>query len=370
MEQGRPRRPTVSDVARHAGVSVAQAGRALGGYGYVGEQTRERVQAAARELGYSPNVVARSMRSGSTRSIGFVGSDIANPYFAEAMRGICDVAHREGYETILTNSDERLDLEQRAVRTLLDKQVEGLVVAPASVIHCDHLADARAQGVPVVLLDRDLPQLDCDSVVVDNENAAHAAVTHLLKLGHQRIGLLASISAAEQPEITPDESQGSWTVLGANRPSIERIRGYLRALAAHGAPVSRDAITWIVGDRVQEADAAARRLLRSPWRPTAVFATDNESTRRIFLAAKTEGFRVPDRISLLGFDDLDWTVMVEPQISVVAQSPLLMGRTAGERLFARIKGDRQPKRRIVLPTELVVRASTGAPTEWDGSDEP
>ena len=349
---------------------MAQAGRALGGYGYVGEQTRERVQAAARDLGYSPNVVARSMRSGSTRSIGFVGSDIANPYFAEAMRGICDVAHLEGYETILTNSDERLDLEQRAVRTLLDKQVEGLVVAPASVTHCDHLADARAQGVPVVLLDRDLPQLGCDSVVVDNENAAHTAVTHLLKLGHQRIGLLASINAAEQPEITSDEGEGRWVVLGADRPSTERIRGYLRALAAHGAPVSRDAITWIVGDHVQEADTAARRLLRSPWRPTAVFATDNESTRRIFLAAKTEGFKVPDRISLLGFDDLDWTVMVEPQISVVAQSPLAMGRTAGERLFARIKGDGQPKRRVVLPTQLIIRASTQAPAEWDGSDEP
>ena len=225
-------------MARRAGVSVATAGRALGGYGYVGEQTRERVQAAASELGYSPNVVARSMRSGSTRSIGFVGSDIADPYFAEAMRGICDVAHREGYETILTNSDERLDLEQRAVRTLLDKQVEGLVVAPASVTHCDHLADARAEGVPVVLLDRDLPQLDCDSVVVDNENAAYAAVTHLLKLGHERIGLLASINATEQPEIRPAEGDGRWAVLGADRPSVERIRGYLRALAERGAPVS------------------------------------------------------------------------------------------------------------------------------------
>jgi DNA-binding LacI/PurR family transcriptional regulator len=108
------------------------------------------------------------MRSGSTRSIGFVGSDIANPFFAEAMRGICDVAHREGYETILTNSDERLDLEQLAVQTLLEKQIEGLVVAPSSVTHCDHLANARAQGVPVVLLDRHRPQLDCDSVVAQS----------------------------------------------------------------------------------------------------------------------------------------------------------------------------------------------------------
>lgn len=340
-------------------MSVATAGRALGGYGYVGEETRERVIAAARALGYSPNVVARSMRSGSTRSIGFVGSDIANPYFAEAMRGICDVADREGYEAILTNSDERLDREQRAVRTLLDKRVEGLVVAPASVTSFDHLAAARHQGVPVVLLDRDLPKLDCDSVVIDNESAAFTAVSHLLGLGHRRVGLIAQVNATERPEVTPAEGDGHWWVTGADRPSTERVRGYLRALAARGVPVSPDAITWITGDHPAEAEAAARGLLGSPTRPTAVFATDNESTRRIFLAAKAVGLTVPDQVSLLGFDDLDWTVMVEPQISVVAQSPREMGRVAGERLFARIKGDEQPKRRIVLPTELLIRASTG-----------
>ena len=360
METGRSRRPTVADVARRAGLSVATVGRALGGYGYVGERTRERVEAAARELGYSPNVLARSMRSGSTRSIGFVGSDIADPYFAEAMRGICDVAHREGYETILTNSDERLDLEQLAVRTLLDKQVEGLVVAPSSVTNCEHLRDARDQGVPVVLLDRDLPQLDLDSVVADNERAAHAAVTHLLDLGHERIGLLASVSASEKPEIESASADGPWTVHGVDRPSVERIRGYLRALSDRGATVSAEAITLIVGDRSEEADTAARTLLTSAWQPTAVFATDNESTRRIFLAAKAEGIKVPDQVSLLGFDDTDWTVMVDPPLSVVAQSPMLMGRVAGERLFARIKGDAQPKQRIVQPTRLIIRGSTGA----------
>ena len=364
MDHGRNRRPTVADVARMAGVSVATAGRALGGYGYVGEQTRERVEAASRELGYSPNVVARSMRSGSTRSIGFVGSDIADPYFAEAMRGICDVAHREGYETILTNSDERLDLEQLAVRTLLDKQVEGLVVAPSSMTHVDHLKDAKEQGVPVVLLDRDLPQLDFDSVVADNETAAYAAISHLLDLGHERIGLLASVSASEQPEIRAG-TDGSWAVLGADRPSVERIRGYLQALADRRAPVTTEAITLIAADRVGGADAAARALLSSAWQPTAVFATDNESTRRIFLAVKAEGIKVPEHLSLLGFDDTDWTVMVDPPLSVVAQSPLAMGRMAGERLFSRIKGDRQPKRRIVQPTRLIIRASTAV---WPGPD--
>jgi LacI family transcriptional regulator len=337
---------------------VATAGRALGGYGYVGAETHERVLAAASQLGYSPNVVARSMRSGSSRSIGFVGSDIANPYFAAAMRGICDVADREGYETILTNSDERLDLEQRAVRTLLDKQVEGLVVAPASVTSFGHLADALDEGVPVVLLDRDLPRLNCDCVVADNETAAFQAVSHLLDLGHRRIGLIAQVDATERPQIRAAGGDGHWTVVGTDRPSTERIKGYLRAMAARDVPVPRDAVTWITGAHEAAADAAARELLGSLWRPTAVFATDNESSRRIFLAAKATGVKVPDEVSLLGFDDLDWTVMVEPPMSVVAQNPREMGRAACERLFARIKGDRQPKSRLVLATELVIRAST------------
>jgi hypothetical protein len=110
--------------------------------------------------------------------------------------------------------------------------------------HCEHLKDAREQGVPVVLLDRDLPQLDFDSVVADNETATYAAITHLLDLGHERIGLLASISASEQPEIRA-AADGSWSVLGADRPSVEGIRGYLRALADRGAPVTAEAITLI-----------------------------------------------------------------------------------------------------------------------------
>jgi LacI family transcriptional regulator len=200
------------------------------------------------------------MRSGSTRSIGFVGSDIANPFFAEAMRGIRDVAHREGYETILTNSDERLDLEQLAVQTLLERQVEGLVVAPSSVTHSNHLANARAQGVPVVLLDRHPPQPDCDSVVAGNEAAARNAATHLLSLGHRRIGLLASINASEQPEIVPPGGSRRLTALGAGRPSVERIRGYLGALAEHRASVSRGSVKYILSGRTDQADAPASQI--------------------------------------------------------------------------------------------------------------
>jgi LacI family transcriptional regulator len=356
--QERPRRPTVIDVAKQAGVSVSTAGRALGGYGYVSNPTRVRIEQAAQELGYAPNGIARSMRSGSTRTIGFIGSDIANPFFAEAMRGVCDVAREHGYEAILTNSDERLDAERIAIDVLLDKQVEGLIVSPASVRDTRHLTRAVDQGVPVVLLDRHLPDLGVDSVVVDNEAAAHEAVAHLLDLGHRRIGLLASTNPTEQPRLVPIKGSRRLSVVGASRPSVDRVRGYLRALSERGAATVRTLVRYYSSAAPKDGDAQAAELLSLATPPTAIFAADNAATRSVFTAARRYRVRLPDELSIVGFDDLDWTSMVEPALTVVAQSPMRMGRAAAHRLFARIGGDVHEVREIVVPTQLVHRDST------------
>jgi LacI family transcriptional regulator len=359
---GAGRRPTLADVAREAGVSLATASRVLGGYGYASEENRRVVEAAAAKLDYSPNVVARSMRGGGTRSIGFVGADIANPFFASAMRGVGDVARGEGYETILTNSDEQLDLERSAVKVLLEKQIEGIVVAPASVVECDHLARAQEQGVPVVLLDRSVADLDADSVVIDNEAAARDAVAYLFEQGHRRVGLVASVHPEEHPDLVDVNGKGRVGVLGAARPSIDRIRGYVQALDEAGVAPLRQWIRYSPvadGDRA-EADARELLSLSAARRPTAVFAADNAVTRALFTAARGLGLRIPDDVSILGFDDLEWTTLVDPPLSVVAQSPYEMGRMAAERLFARIKGDESARQQIVLPTRLALRSSIRA----------
>ncbi|GHK01152.1 LacI family DNA-binding transcriptional regulator [Streptomyces sp. NPDC003753] len=362
--QGGRRRPTVADVAREAGVSVATAGRALGDYGRVGDALRDQVRAAAARLGYSPNGVARSMRSGGTRTIGFIGVDISNPYFATAMRGICDVAREEGYEAILANSDDRMDAERAAVKVFLEKQIEGLVVAPNAVIDVAHLRRAQDLGVPVVLLDRHSSALDADSVVIDNEGAAQEAVEHLLELGHRRIGMLLYVDPDESPELVISGS-GRLTVRGAARPSIDRIRGYLAALDAYGAASSRELIRCSVIGDAAEFEKEAHALLSLPEPPTAVFAADNVATQGLFTAVRQRGLALPGDISLVGFDDLDWTTLVDPPLTVVGQSPMDMGRTAAERLFARIKGDDSPGERIVLPTRLLVRSSAAEPRRGD-----
>lgn len=352
------RRPTVADVAREAGVSVATAGRALGNYGRVRDDLRERVEAAAARLGYSPNVVARSMRSGGTQSIGFVAADIANPYFAAAMRGLCDVAREEGYEAILFNVDDRLDVERNAVKVLLEKQIDGIVVSPTSVTDVGHLQRAQERGVPVVLLDRTSARMDADSVAIDNEAAAYGAVTHLLELGHRRVGLLASVDPNEGPRLVTREDSGRLGVLGTSRPSIDRIRGYLAALDAYEAASSRELIRFSPIDDVRHAEAEADALLSLDRPPTAMFAADNVTTQGAFTAARHRDLAIPGDVSLVGFDDLDWTALVDPPVTVVAQSPMDMGRTAAQRLFLRIKGDKRAGERIVLPTHLKVRSST------------
>lgn len=352
------RRPTVTDVARAAGVSVATAGRVLGDYGTVKPDLQARVRAAADELGYSPNVVARSMRSGSTRSIGFLGADIANPFFAAAMRGVCDIAREEGYEPILVNSDDGIEVERRAINVLLAKQIEGIVVSPTSVTEVEHLQLAQDQGVPLVLLDRHSLVLEADSVTVDNEAAAYEAVRHLIDLGHRDIGLLAWTDPIERPDIERSGADGRIVVHGASRPSVDRIRGYVAALQDAGIPVREDLLGCASWSDEGGADRQAERLLTLADRPTAIFAADNLATRSAFVAARREQLAIPADLSLVGFDDQDWTTLVDPAVTVVAQSPSDMGRAAAKILFGRIKGNEEPPERRVLSTELLVRGST------------
>lgn len=351
------KRATVADVARVAGVSVATAGRVLGEYGNVRPDLRDRVRRAAAEVDYAPNVVARSMRSGSTGSIGFVGADIANPFFASAMRGVCDVAREQGYEPILANSDDRIADEQRAISVLLSKQIEGIVVSPTSVTDVEHLKFAQEQGVPVVLLDRQVATLEADSVVIDNEEAAYQAVRHLIELGHREIAILARTDPNERPRLRRTRGSGQLTVEGPSRPSNDRIRGYVKAMEEAGLEIREELVGHSSWDHEDSPDGDAEQLLTLARRPTAVFASDNITTQSAFQTARRHRLRIPGDLSLVGFDDLDWTTLVEPQVTVIAQSPSDMGRLAAQALFERIRGNTDPARHLVLPTHLIVRES-------------
>jgi len=330
---------TIRDVARAAGVSTATAARALGGYGHASPAARRKVSESARRLGYRPNVVARALVSRTTTTVGLVVGDIENPFFAAAARGLADVMDAHGYTVLLANADEDAGRERRAVDALRARQVDGMVVVPAPGASPEHLAELVTAGVPLVLLDRAVVGVAADSVLVRNVAGARAAVAHLAGLGHRRIGVVS-----DSPEITS---------------SAERIQGYRQALRAAGIAPEPGLIS-IGGPTRDDGEAAALRLLDRADRPTAVFTANNFMTVGALRAARSLGLRIPDDVALVGFDDLDWTTLVQPPVTVVRQPVADLGRVAGERLLRRLEGDAGPPNRIRLDANLIVRGSCGA----------
>jgi LacI family transcriptional regulator len=329
---------TIRDVALEAGVSQATAARALAGYGYVSPGTRLRVRKAATTIGYRPNVVARSLVSGATKTIGVVVGDIENPFFAGAARGIADVLERDGYTLLLANSDEDLGRERRAVEALHARQVDGLAVVPSSGDDGAHLAAILREGRPVVLLDRPIAGLAADAVLVDNRAGAERAVQHLVSLGHRRIGLVG-----DSPGIASTR---------------ERIEGYREALTAAGIGVDESLIS-LGGSTIDEGHRLALALLERQDRPSALFTVNNFMTAGALGAVRELDLRIPEQVALVGFDDLDWTTLVDPPITVVAQPVAELGRAVAERLLERLRGDLGPPRELRLRTRLVVRGSCG-----------
>jgi LacI family transcriptional regulator len=349
---------TIPDVAARAGVSPATAARALGGYGAVSAAARERVLAAADELGYRRNDLARAMITGRTQTIGLVIADIENPFFAGAVRGVTDAARRAGYEVLLTNTDEDPEAERAAVRVLLARQVDGLIVAPASH-DTDHLRAAEAGGHPVVLLDRRVPGLDVDTVLVDNHAAARDVVERLVAAGHRRIAMVTG-GTRSGDRSAPAPAPAPAPVRASVSTGQDRVDGFLAALREAG--VAEPATYLRTGAHSPEqANERMADLLRLPTPPTAVFASDSRVALGVVKAIRAAGLSVPDQISVVAFDDADWTSVVTPPISVVAQPTHAMGRRAAEMLVSRLTGEDRPAELHMMGTEFLARESVGSP---------
>lgn len=354
------RRVTISDVARAAGVSSAAVGRALGDYGYVRAEIRDHVRKVAESLGYRPNSLAKSMITGRTNTIGVVGADIENPFFASAMRGICDVARREGYGTILTNSDEDAAIEREAIQLLLQKQVDGLIVSPANSLDCDHLKEAVSSGTPVVLFDRRIAALDADCVIADSGEASRQAVHHLIEASHRRIAIIAELRAGLDTNWRDWIRNRSHPSLDLLMPSGTRLLGYLRAHWEADIPVDP---TLIRATGAYDSDQAAKQtldVLGLGEPPTALFTADNVMTLGAYRAIREKGLRISDDISLFAYDDMDWLVFVEPTVSAVYQPVYEMGAKAANALVARLKNVGQAPQTLFVPTELKIRQSVKA----------
>src|SRR4051794_26472987 len=342
---------TIPDVARVAGVSAATAARALGGYGAVSPQTLASVRAAAEQLGYRPNELARSMITGKTNTIGAIVADIENPFFARVTRGITDAARAAGFEVILVNTDEDLASERSALKVLLDKQVDGVVVAPASSHEAGHLREAQECGADIVLIDRRVAGLEADAVLIDNRTAARDAVQRLLGAGHRRIALVTGSGFGDDEAPVAPRRLSTGT---------ERIEGYLAALEAAGVPECAKYLRATAVDQPR-AERLTAELLALDAPPTALFASDLVVALGALRAIQAAGLTIPAELTFVAFDDADWTTVLTPRLSVVAQPAYDMGVKAAKTLIDRINGNDAQPREYLLPTTFVERESIARP---------
>lgn len=348
----RRRDVTVADVAREARVAKATAARALGGYGAVSDDVRERVLSAAATLNYLPNGLARSMNTGRSHTIGVIVGDIENPYFGLAMRGISDTARESGYDVILSNTGEDLDAEIEAARVFVEKRVDGVIAAPASFTRTQHLDNIRASGRPLVLLDRHVDSLDVDVVEVDITAAAHTATRHLVENGHRRIAFLSSLELHSTPYQRGDVLDVS-SVAG-------RVDGITQALEEAGVD-HPESFFRFGAQQGAKARAITRELLTGEEQPTAIIASDSLIAMSVLAELRDLKLRVPDDVSFVMFDDFEWTTLISPPVSVISQPVYEVGVAAAKQLITRIEGRASGAKTQRFPAEFIHRESVSLP---------
>jgi LacI family transcriptional regulator len=293
--------------------------------------------AAIAELQYRPNAVAQSLRRKQTRTIGLIVPDNSNPFFAEVAKGVEDAGYEAGVSVILCNSDSSFDRELRYMEVLQDKQVDG-VIFMATTAQADHVRGLTAAGVPLVTFYRLLPQLDVDTVVVDNLGGGRLATSHLIELGHETIACVAPASTAS--------------------PSSLRVKGFRQAMAEAGLQVD-EALIYHGDNRFSGGKEAAERLLESGRPFTAIFAGNDVMAIGVMRTLQAHGRRVPDDISVVGFDGISLGAYVTPALTSVVQPRYEAGQIAFKLLLERMHdGYAGPQRAINLATKLEVRDST------------
>ncbi|MGK3958389.1 LacI family DNA-binding transcriptional regulator [Arthrobacter sp. R4] len=345
MELKRNGTATLMDVARVAGVSRSTAARALGGYGAVSPELQAMVSAAAEALGYRSNALARSVSSGRSHTIGVVVSDIENPHFARAVRGMTDAAKAAGFDVILANTDENIDAERAAVQVFLDKRVDGLIVASTSRSDSGHLLDVVGMGRPLVLFDRRPDNVDSDWVGTDCYGDAKTVMEYLISKGHRNIAFLSATTK------TPEE-------LEAGHPlPISTIADRVRAVreSARAAGVRYEFISDAMSP--QKTHVIVASLLNRRDRPSAIIASYSKLALPAFQAIRAAGLTVPEDISLVCLDDADWMTVSCPEVHAISNPAYEMGMKAAEVLLGRIDGSGPEFKDHLLPATFTQRAS-------------
>ncbi|GHO82131.1 LacI family DNA-binding transcriptional regulator [Dictyobacter formicarum] len=335
---------SIKEVAETAGVSTATVSRVLSHGQHVRPEVRQRVMEAVEKLHYRPNLVARSLRSQQSNTIGLIVSDIRNPFFTSISRVVEDIAYAQGFTVLLCNTDEDANKESIYLQLMRDTNVAGVIFSPTRQTAAS-LSQQRFD-FPIVMVDRVVADFEADTVLLDNVEAAYRLATHLINNGFKRIGAIFGETSST---------------------GLERQQGYEQALRQHGLPVLAEYIKH-TQPRVEAGYAAATALMKLPHPPEAILTSNSLTMEGALQAIRAANLSLPEDMALVGFDETPWTMLVQPSITIIAQPTYEIGKIAAELLIQRIADPSRPPRQVILRGQLHVRGSS-APLRT-GADAP
>ena len=339
----------IEDVARAAGVSVATVSRVLNESGGVLPQTQEKVRKVVESLHYEPNLSARNLRKNESRIILILAPNFSNPYYSNVLSGICDVSRNLGYSTLIYNTYDSNALDEKLVTSLFQKnRADGMITL--AVNRDDQWLSKYAEKYPLVQCSEYVEEAELPHISVDNRLAARESVQHLIAQGHRRIGIVTS----------------------ANRylSSTNRLRGYLDALEQAGIEQDDALIAYASADySFASGKQAARALLSLAEPPSAIFCVSDILALGVIAAAGKMGLQVPWDLSVMGFDDVDYTTMFHPYLTTVAVPCYELGRRSMLLLYDHITQKPGAEQTVYLPHQIVLRESTAQRAQDGAADE-
>ncbi|EQM74768.1 MULTISPECIES: LacI family DNA-binding transcriptional regulator [Microbacterium] len=330
---------SLADVARISGVSTATVSHVINGTRYVSPETVEKVRNAIASTGYRPNPYARALRTATSESIGFVASDVSNSYSTAVMRGIASALRTRGYTLLVADADENPTLEHEAIDALVERKVDGLIVAPTTSTDPVSFEQIEQIGVPVVLVDRAVP-LELDQVLVENVGSVADVVGQMLDAGHRRVAVVGGRAG--------------------HSSTVERLQGWRKAHTERGL-VCDEALAVLDVFDAGQARQATTRLLDRPDRPTAIFSLSNVMSLGILRALSDLHLVVPRDVSFAAFDDIEWVDLLDHPVTCLAQPTEQIGSTAVELVLTRIADPDVDHRVVRLAPSLCDRGSIAEP---------
>ncbi|WP_053360910.1 substrate-binding domain-containing protein [Bacillus sp. FJAT-27251] len=328
---------TIADVALHAGVSKSTVSQYLNKrFDYMREETKKRIEEAIHELGYRPNIVARSLKQKTTTTIGVIVANILHTFSTQAIRSIEDMCHEHDFHTIVCNADDDPVKERKYIEMLRAKQVDGIILVPTGD-NADLYKDMIKEKYPIVFVDRTVKDVPIPSVLLDNEKAAELAIQHFINKGYKEIGLITN-------------------VIRNVTPRLERLNGYKNTLQANGIPIKGEYIRSLEVSKVREG---LGEMLSMENPPRAILAGNDLTLIEILKYVKENQLRIPEDLAVIGIDDVSFASFYEPGLTIVAQPAFEIGNKAAELLLNKIQKKEVPGEQMVYRFEptLIVRES-------------